>query len=409
MSSLVLVVEPDAKVRAQAVRAVRAAGFDTRDVASLAAARALPPAPFVAMVIADQLPDGTAAEFVHELKVPAIVLATTPRSDLATRAVLAGARAAISRQGAAEALGDALKMATAHREAASGGFGPDVTPTPRPVPHPDVIEELPRTAPGPAASSAEREVCRALREELKYLRSISYYRVLGVGDEATEPDILVAFAQFASKWHPDKMAPAASAEMRALAGEVYDLGKTAYDTLINPVRRGRYLPPPASWPPRTAPLVAAGPGALPQPAPQSPPQKPADSDAADEVVQIVDTLDDAAPSEPSGAFDIDLFEEDPRLVQTRTLVRSGDHAAARKLLTEILRADALNAPARALVHVVAAAKAHAEGHPDQATQEIEHALAADGTCPEALELRAQLEEARAKKRRSLLDRVLGRA
>jgi len=313
--------------------------------------------------------------------------------------VLAGARTAVGRNAVGQALGEALRLATAQR--ASIRSGVRAAAEPQEVPHPDdPSAALPRTSPAGKLSAAQRELISALRAELAFLRRASLYRVLQLAEEATEPDIIVAFGQFAAKWHPDRIAPEASPEMRAIAGEVYELGRSAYEVLIDPVRRGRYLPPAASQPPRSAPRIAAGPsGLLPGPA------KTDD----ETIARIVDALDAGAQAAVSPPVAVDLFEENQELAQARALIERGDHAAARRVLAEILSADEESAPARALVHVLAALEAQKNGRAEEASDEIERALVLDPTCAEALALKREREEAGATERRELLAQVLGKS
>ena len=64
--------------------------------------------------------------------------------------------------------------------------------------------------------------------------SMSYYEILGVEGNATQEEIKSAFRRLAFKYHPDRNSGSKKAEAK------FKLINEAFDTLKDPVRRGRY-------------------------------------------------------------------------------------------------------------------------------------------------------------------------
>src|SRR5215471_952498 len=168
----VLVVDDNSTVRGQAVRLLKTAGFTPLEAASLAQARALLRAPLVAVVLADRLP---------ELKVPAVVVASSADSEATARAIAAGAQAAVDRRLLAESL-----VATVRR-LATPARKPAPTPMARPAAQAPAAPARLVAQPGapaeavtvavPTTSEVERPLFEALRGEAAFLRNASYYRV----------------------------------------------------------------------------------------------------------------------------------------------------------------------------------------------------------------------------------------
>src|SRR5262249_21904665 len=226
--------------------------------------------------------DGTAADLVSGLTVPVVVLLTAqPGSAAAARVLAEGPREAVDRRAVADDLVPAVRRLTTRKgpppippaRPAGGRSGPKPPPLPgsgrKPVPTPPRPMAEPQPLPGDAAtrqapqvSAPEEGLISTLREELTYLRGANYYRVLGLSPDAAADEVADAFARFAQTWHPDHLAPQASPDMRAVAAEIYDLGRTALEVLIDPKRRAPYpLPGPAQGRPPAAsigpPLRAA--------------------------------------------------------------------------------------------------------------------------------------------------------
>lgn len=82
------------------------------------------------------------------------------------------------------------------------------------------------------------------------MRKQDYFEILGVKRSASREDVKRAYFALAKEYHPDKHFHSASAELRQLAQQIYDLISTAHDTLTDPSERERYLSELAEGPPR---------------------------------------------------------------------------------------------------------------------------------------------------------------
>lgn len=73
------------------------------------------------------------------------------------------------------------------------------------------------------------------------MRKQDYFEILGVPTTATKDQIQEAFIKLAKENHPDKHGHSASAEIRQLVEEIYQLLNTAHDTLVDATERQRYV------------------------------------------------------------------------------------------------------------------------------------------------------------------------
>jgi len=206
MGELVLVVESNSTTRARLTRALHESGYQTLVAAHLAQARSMARASIIAVVIGERL---ATPEVMSAFAVPIVVMGR--KLDAAD--VPAAVRQAIARRTA-----------------------------PAPVSTPSLAIGEAATRMTPQTTPAQRTLIAALREELAFLREATYFRVLEIESDADEEQITEAFQRFSKRWHPDRLSVDASQEMRAIASEIYLVGKAAYDVLSNPRKRRMYEP-----------------------------------------------------------------------------------------------------------------------------------------------------------------------
>ncbi|MBN2359641.1 MAG: response regulator [Deltaproteobacteria bacterium] len=93
-----------------------------------------------------------------------------------------------------------------------------------------------------AASEPQREA--SLREQLarkaKEMRRMNYFEVLGVSKTATSDEVRKAYYALARDYHPDKHFGNASADVRALADQIYSMINSAWEVLSNAKDRTAY-------------------------------------------------------------------------------------------------------------------------------------------------------------------------
>ncbi|MBW1808769.1 MAG: response regulator [Deltaproteobacteria bacterium] len=86
---------------------------------------------------------------------------------------------------------------------------------------------------------------RSLREELAEkaveMKKQDYFEVLGVSKNASRAEIKKAYFSLAKQYHPDRISGSASAEIRNLADEIFDLISSAHDVLSDDTRREQYV------------------------------------------------------------------------------------------------------------------------------------------------------------------------
>jgi DNA-binding response OmpR family regulator/curved DNA-binding protein CbpA len=102
-----------------------------------------------------------------------------------------------------------------------------------------LIPELsgPMQSPLANGESGQRE---KLASKMSAMRKMDYFEILGLAKNATREDVKRAYFGLAKEYHPDKQVGSASAEVRTLAQQVYDLISQAHDVLSDPTERARY-------------------------------------------------------------------------------------------------------------------------------------------------------------------------
>ncbi|MGQ0506132.1 MAG: response regulator [Myxococcaceae bacterium] len=89
-------------------------------------------------------------------------------------------------------------------------------------------------------SGDEQLVRERLVAKANELRKLNYFEILNVSPTASREDIKRAYFTMAKAYHPDKHFGSASAEIRQLATQLYDLISSAHDVLADPEERERY-------------------------------------------------------------------------------------------------------------------------------------------------------------------------
>jgi ActR/RegA family two-component response regulator len=383
---IILVVDDNSNVRSESSRVLRGAGFQALEAASLSQARRMLTAPVAAVIIADKLPDGSAADLVSTLLMPSLVLASTTSSAGAAEAIKAGAKGSLNRQRPTDGLLAALKRALT--EAAPAAPKPakrPSNPNVRPVAEPVRLVAEPATRPDSADDAAARVLLAALEKELAFLKKAGHYRVLGVAASATTEEVRAAFERFKAKWHPSRMSDDATAAMRSKASEIFALGEQAFKVLGDPEQREKYKPPP-TLAPKSAPKKRAA-----QPTPPKPAMQPLPPMSAEEP-EPVDVFS-AAELPPPPA------DDDPDVHEAREKLRKGDTAGAKGAIQKALTRKPASRPAAALAHVAAALEKVDDA--DTAERELDEALAEDPNCVEALAVKEGL----AQKRAAVLNKI----
>ncbi|MEZ4362196.1 MAG: DnaJ domain-containing protein [Kofleriaceae bacterium] len=106
---------------------------------------------------------------------------------------------------------------------------------------------------------AEGELVSALSSEIDSLRRLNPFQVLGLGYEATDADVRIAFAELTKRYHPDRFARYQSPEPRRLAAEIFIVIRDAYRKVGDTQTRAATLEAIGrSGDPRAIPVVRAG-------------------------------------------------------------------------------------------------------------------------------------------------------
>lgn len=90
-------------------------------------------------------------------------------------------------------------------------------------------------------SNDESQVREKLAKKLSDLRQRDLFGVLGLAPDANREEVKRAYFGLAKEFHPDRHFHSSSAEVRALAQQIYELISQAHDTLSDTAERERYL------------------------------------------------------------------------------------------------------------------------------------------------------------------------
>ncbi len=90
-------------------------------------------------------------------------------------------------------------------------------------------------------SPEERSTREQLAREVVEMKKRDYFEILGVSKNASTAEIKKAYFSLAKQYHPDRLYAEASAEVRNLADELFNLVSQAHDVLTDEDRRAQYL------------------------------------------------------------------------------------------------------------------------------------------------------------------------
>lgn len=82
-------------------------------------------------------------------------------------------------------------------------------------------------------AAAERELLNALEEELRALRAMNPFQILGVSYECDDAAVRTAFLALSKKYHPDRFARFETERGRALAAELFVTIRDAYRRVVD--------------------------------------------------------------------------------------------------------------------------------------------------------------------------------
>jgi DNA-binding response OmpR family regulator/tetratricopeptide (TPR) repeat protein len=94
---------------------------------------------------------------------------------------------------------------------------------------------------GGSLSGEEGVLRERLVAKVASMRKQDFFEILGVSTQASREEIKRSYFALAKEYHPDKHFGSSSAEIRQLAGQVYEIISTAHDTLTEPGERERYV------------------------------------------------------------------------------------------------------------------------------------------------------------------------
>ncbi len=99
-------------------------------------------------------------------------------------------------------------------------------------------------APDPVAArpaSADVEIERDLREQLAKAAVATHFELLNVPQNASSEQVKDAFLPLAKKYHPDRLSSQGQTHLLEPARQLFARIKEAYDVLLDPVSRAKYL------------------------------------------------------------------------------------------------------------------------------------------------------------------------
>ncbi|MEW5847361.1 MAG: response regulator [Myxococcota bacterium] len=117
-----------------------------------------------------------------------------------------------------------------------------VSLTPRPVTGEDrTAVGTPPLAPVDKGAREDREHVERLSKRVKEMRKMNYFEMLGISKNASIEEVKKAYFSQAKDYHPDKHFGTQSAEVKALADQIYSMLSTAYEVLSDPRDREDYV------------------------------------------------------------------------------------------------------------------------------------------------------------------------
>jgi curved DNA-binding protein CbpA len=85
------------------------------------------------------------------------------------------------------------------------------------------------------------DVEKDIREQLAKAKVANHFELLNVSREATTEQVKDAFLPLAKKYHPDRLSSQGQTHLLEPARELFARIKEAYDVLLDPVSRAKYL------------------------------------------------------------------------------------------------------------------------------------------------------------------------
>jgi tetratricopeptide (TPR) repeat protein len=286
---------------------------------------------------------------------------------------------------------------------------------------------------GKDLASAEGDLLKALTQELASLRRLNPFQVLGVGYEASDDDVRVAFAELTKRYHPDRFTRYTSSELRSLAAEIFILIRDAYRKLGDEPSRQKTLAAAGQRPSVRVPTLKP---ATPAPSPQPPPQAertppPRIERTPPPVVQTPPPRPDRTPAPraatPPPERDLPLpppetlrrpMKVDPGTVaaedgatdysRAESLLDEGRYDEALALFKIYARKSPSDRQARAGIELAEGMRAIAQRDRLEAAQRFEAVLEIDPANERAARELAEMRRLATNERKGLLSRLMGK-